>query len=696
MITLEINGRRVQVADDFRNLSPEDQQRVVESIVAQVDTQAQANDDIKALTDQAKAAYASGNDEEGKRLLVEASRVAQDSGMAPEGFIADPRTGGMLDIRSDPTLPEGSAVSAGFGAMQGLGYNLGDEAIGGMAALAGQDPRFAMESAREVQRRAQENDPLLYGAANVGGAVASSLTAGKALGLGPAMTGTTGQRAVAGGLLGGVEGAASGFGAGENANERMTGAGTYGALGLGLGVGAPYVLKGIGQAWDAAVAGPVASMRSAPSEIRASQALRKALERSGMSADDIDAAIARAASEGQPMYTVADALGNPGQRMLSGIARTPNDARKEIVDFLTTRQDGQGNRIAGFLTDALDAPDTAAQRAASLTAARDTAADTAYSAARQGAGPVNLTPTIETIDDLLNRNPILGESALGNTEIGNRLLKLRGQMQAGGEQLIDFDRVLNLKQDLGVTIQGLRSSGKSIPPQLAKVYGELDSALEAASDGYRAANDGFAKASRAIDAVDAGAASASSRARYQDVADQYTALGKVSEEAKNAFRAGRADTEIARIDAAAPGVNKARPLLSEKSSQELGMMANDPRLLADRIAREQTMFETGATALGGSKTADNLADIADVQAFDYGPVVNALTGNFRAAAMQMGPTVLNAMQGRNTATRELIARALLGSDMKRAIAPALAAEVKAGPRRAVVEAIVRGLPRPTN
>lgn len=663
---------------------------------AEVANAAGPQEAIAALTDQAKAAYAAGNDEEGKRLLVEASRVAQDSGMSPEGFIADPRTGGMLDIRSDPTLPEGGAVSTGFGAMQGLGYNLGDELIGGMAAATGQDPRFFTESAREVQRRAQENDPLLYGTANVGGAVASSLAAGKALGLGPLMTGTTGQRAVAGGLLGAGEGFVSGFGAGEGLEDRLINASVYGGLGMVLGGAAPYVLKGAENAWDAAVAGPVASMRSSPSEVRASQALRTALERSGMTADEIDVAIAKAAAEGQPMYTVADALGNPGQRMLSGIARTPNDARKEIVDFLTTRQDGQGNRIAGFLTEALDAPDTAAQRTASLTAARKAAADPAYEAARIGAGPVNLTPTIETIDDLLNRNPILGESALDSTEIGKRLLKLRGQMQAGDEQLIDFDSVLNIKQDLGGIIQGLKSGGKSVPPQFAKVYGELDKALELASDGYRAANDDFARASRAIEAVDLGKASASSRARYQDVADQYTALGGISNDAVNAFRAGRADTEIARIDAAAPGVNKARPLLSEKSSQELGMMANDPRLLADRIAREQTMFETGATALGGSKTADNLADIADVQAFDYGPVVNALTGNFRAAAMQLGPTILNAMQGRNTATREMIARALLGSDVTRALAPALAAEAKAGPRRAIVEAIVRGLPRPTN
>jgi transcriptional regulatory protein LevR len=122
-------------------------------------------------------------------------------------------------------------------------------------------------------------------------------------------------------------------------------------------------------------------------------------------------------------------------------------------------------------------------------------------------------------------------------------------------------------------------------------------------------------------------------------------------------------------------------------------MANDPALLQRNLGRERTMFETGATAMGGSKTADNLADIADVEQFDYGLIANLLS-NPKVAAAQAIPTILNVAQGRNTATRAQIAQMLLGRDMKSAIAPALAAETRAGPRRAIMEAIVRGLPRP--
>lgn len=655
----------------------------------------------KALTDQAMAAYSAGDDAEGKRLLVEATRAAQDAGMMPEGIVADPQTGGTLDLRADPTIPEGQAASAGFGLMQGLGYNFGDELIGGMAAATGQDPRFYTERARETQRRAQENDPLTYGAANIGGAVASSLTAGKALGLGPALTGTTGQRAVAGALLGAGEGVASGFGGGEGLNDRLTGAAAYGAGGLALGAAAPYVLKGAGQVWDKVVSGPIASMRSAPSAVRASDAVNTALKRSGMTADEVDDLLRQAEMEGQGVFTLADALGNSGQRMLAGVARQPGDARQGIVDTLMRRQEGQGGRVAGFLVDQLDAPDTALQRSATLTAARDATADTAYSAARGNAAPVDVRGALGVIDARLGPMQGMGVAddgiAATLSRYRNRLAAPNPQAPNTSVELSDFDRVLMLKQEIGDDIgAAVRAGRNNEARELGKVKDALDAALEDASKGYRAANDGFAKATRAIEAVDAGKASASSRMRPQDVADQYTRLGSVSPEATDAFRAGRADTEIARIDAAAPGVNKVRSLLSDKSLADLGLMANDPATLNRQLGREDTMFRTTQAATGGSMTADNLADAADIEKFNYGLLANLLTGNWKTAAAQAGPTILNSLQGRNTATRDLIAKMLLDKNIRGAIAPALAAEAKAGPRRAIVEALVRGLPRPTN
>lgn len=657
---------------------------------------------IKELVAQAQAAYAAGNDAEGKRLLTEASRISVDSGMAPEGFTADPRTGGMIDLRRDPTLNMNGAQSLAFGAMQGLGYNFGDELIGGMAGAAnalgfgdGTDARFATESAREMDRRAQENPLAYYGGMILGG-VGSSLAVGKALGLGNMMQGTTAQRAVVGAGLGGIEGGLSGAGGGETADERLSGALTYGTLGTVLGGATPYVLRGIGNLWDKAVAGPIASMRSAPSEIRASRALETALRRSGMSADEVDAALMAAAREGQPEYLVADALGYSGQRMLAGVARTPGDTRQQIADTLMRRQEGQGGRIAGFLAEQLGAPDTAAQRTASLTAARKAAADAAYDAARGNAAPVDIRGVLNVIDDRLN--PMSG-MGVADDGIGAKFASIRNRLVASkppegmtAVELADFDRLLNLKQEIGDEIgAAIRAGRNNEARELGKIHSALDSALEAASDGYRAANDDFAKASRVIDAVDDGKASASSRMRSQDVVRQYA---KLPPEAQSAFRAGRADVEIARIDAAAPGVNKARPLLADKATTDLGAMVDDPALLSRRLGREDTMFRTTQAATGGSMTADNLADAAEMEAFNYGPLANLLTGNWKTAASQIGPAILNTMQGRNTATRDLIAKMLLDRNIKGALAPALTAEKAAGPRRAMIEALVRSGMRP--
>lgn len=217
---------------------------------------------MKALVEQAQAAYAAGDDATGKRLLTEASRLSVDSGMAPEGMVADPRTGGMIDMRRDPSLDMGAGKSAAFGAMQGLGFNAGDEAIGalagGMDALGlggGVDARFATEQAREMERRAQEGNPAAYYGGLIPGAVASSLSGAKALGLAKAPA-TVPAAMTQGATLGGIEGALAGAGGAEGGlMERGEAALWNGALGAGIGgTVAPLMGAGIQKIADSRAA----------------------------------------------------------------------------------------------------------------------------------------------------------------------------------------------------------------------------------------------------------------------------------------------------------------------------------------------------------------------------------------------------------------------------------------------------------
>lgn len=248
---------------------------------------AAAPSEADLITDQAMAAFAAGDDAGGKRLLTEANRAAIAAGAVPEGFVADPRTGGFSDIQNDPSLDMGTIPSLGFGAMQGLGFNFGDEAIGKLEAVTGGDEQFAVERAREMDRRAQE-DPWAYYGGYVPGAVASSLSLGKATGLATPSATVPGVMAK-GASLGAIEGGMAGAGAGEGgmadrAEGALWGAGLGAALG---GVVAPAIGAGVNKLsqWNATRKTIADAIKGAPTtaELRAAgNAAYKAVDDAGV------------------------------------------------------------------------------------------------------------------------------------------------------------------------------------------------------------------------------------------------------------------------------------------------------------------------------------------------------------------------------------------------------------------------------
>lgn len=611
------------------------------------------------------------------------------------------------------------------GAAQGGTFGFGDEIVAGLHALSPNDTYdAALKRTRGLLDASRRDHPVAaYGGEIVGGAAAGGVATA------PIMRGATGVASAAGrgAVAGGLEGFGYGLGSGEG-DDRLNNAVRGAGIGAGVGFAAPLVIAGGRTAIDA-VSNPVSSALNIARPTQASRAIEKAITRSGKSADDVSTALTRAASEGQPMYGIADELGPAGQRMLSGTARQPGEARQIISDALTQRQSGQGNRLAGFLADGLDATDTAAMRRTAMETARGKVAGKLYDAARTGAGPVDVRGALAAIDDRIGG---MQGSGVAGDGIDGALARFRGRLaaknpasssipgstgvSAGGAgktavELSDFSRVLGVKQDVDDAIGvAVRAGRNNEARELGKLKAALDQALEGASAGYRTANDEFAKASRAIEAIDAGKAATSARARTDDVLAQYSGLPQRPrganavvpydapeamamrarlDDPRAAFRSGYADPLIARIDGSAPGVNKARPLLSEKTTTELGAMAKDPARLRGQIGRENTMFETANAALGGSRTADNLADISDVNGLSGNMLLNLLTGNWKAAATQAGDKALSALTGRGEATRELIAKALLSNDVQAALAPALAAAKTTAERSRILEALAR-------
>lgn len=490
-----------------------------------------------------------------------------------------------------------------------------------------------------------------------------------------------------GSATGAVEGAVYGAGTADGGDiaQNMKENALIGGL---VGAAAPAALAGVGAAAKA-VWNPIQSMLNIPSATRASSAVEKVMRRAGMTADDVTAALRTAASEGQPMFNMADALGSAGQRAMAGVARQPGDARQIIAEALMRRQGGQSDRISAFLADALDAGDTAAKRGADMADEIRKKAKAGYDAAAASAAPVDVRPVVASLDDTINQ---MRGSGINPPRVVSVFDDLRGKLAgatAKGEPttLSDYKSVLALWREVKDDIdKAFRAGDGSLGEALKPIRDQLEEALSVAAPGFRAANAEYRAGKAALGALEDGKAAASPRVRADDTVGRVAGLNDAE---KRAFAAGYADPLIGRVESAAPGVNKARPLSNEKTKAELAALAKDPALLERQVARENAMFETNVAALGGSKTADNLADIADTQAMSASVIGNLLTGNWGSAGRQLADKLVSGATGSNEATRKLIAEALLSQQPQKALAAIQDWRAVKDPIRKIIESLAR-------
>lgn len=634
-----------------------------------------------------------------------------------QGFPVQPQGGSSTNSPAVADLGQGLNAALA-GAANGASLGFADEGLGlagGISSMVqgnGYLPGYqaARDDVRAGMGQARTANPMEFGAGGIAGSLVPAIAAAP-YATGASLLGTSARGAALGALEGGLAGAGNADGEGI-----IPSAGRGALIGGAIGGLAPAAVA-LAKAGliDVPVAGVDAIIGRA-NQGKAARAVGGALRSSGKTRQDIASALAAASSEGQPMYGVMDALGTAGQRQASGIARAGGDAGTEIADFLSKRQAGQGDRVGSFVEDAFGfrgrptpQPGTniipqgykftensaqvlakpqrsAADLTNNLTIARSNSADVAYDASRSNAAPVNLNDAIATIDNLTKRDPILGDSALADTVIGKRLKALRAQMTNGKQQLIDFDSVLNIKQDMFSTMEGLRKAGKTVPKELSDVYGALDSALETSSDMYRIANDQFRSASKVIGAVDEGAMMAN-RGR---AADNVPAFQAMNPDMQGSARVGYGDTLLNALERnQSPTANKAKPLIqSQKRAAEAEAMALQPDLYARRLGRESDMWETQNRALGGSRTADNQQDIAGLAGGALGAARSAASMNLGDAVSKIAGLLAPIAKIQTPATRQLIARALMSNDMG-ILTPLIKREAIGKGASRVIEALVR-------
>jgi hypothetical protein len=599
MTTLDINGQHVTVDDSFLSLSPDQQQATVDHIASQLGPKA------PELYTQA-----------GER----ASGVAALRGIPIVGAYADKLA---------------AAINAGAQPFTETGLSHADNFSDRMAENEKtiKDTTDAFEKANPIGTTVGKM--VLGGAAMVPAVAAAPELLGA--------TGGLGTRMVAGGLSNAALGGAD---AAIRNGDPVSGA-IVGGL---IGAGAPAAEAALSPFTSAVMA------HIRPQAVAERQVARAVAE-SGRPTADIASDVTTAAAEGQPQFTLADALGNSGQRMLSTVARAPGEGRTAVVDALNSRQAGQGDRIIDALEQGFGSRMTPAQLESNMTAARGAQADAEYGAVRNDAAPVDLSAALDHIDQTLSPgvHSFAGSSNIANDSVESALQGFRNRITDGQSMLSDFTATQRLRGDLSDAVQRAVRAGEGNKARLlGGVLRQVDTAMENASAGHLAANRNFSQASRDIEAIGQGR-QAAGRGRTADVLSDFNSL---QPRGQQAFRTGFVDPLIAKVDASAPGVNKARPLLNDRFRDIADATAPGAPLLQRQLGREQTMFETRNQALGGSRTMDN---INDHEALGINPstVMHAATGNWTGAIGSMIHAGVRGITGNTPAVRKAVADILL-------------------------------------
>lgn len=506
---------------------------------------------------------------------------------------------------------------------------------------------LALDESRKNTGALGAGAEILGGGVSGAGLASGGLTAARFLAPEAGLLARTGASAADAAGLGAFSGAMEGNGLAERGMNALKG----GLLGGALGGATPAALSLLG-----AAASPIVSnirARFNPEGFARSQVARGVSE-SGLTPQQITDQVRQAANEGQGMFTVADAMGNAGQRMLSTTARAPGQARTDVVNFLEGRQGGQGRRISNALAEGFDSPQTAAQTEARLTNARNAAADTEYGAIRSDAQPVDVSNVLARIDSHVAPYGV-PHDVTSPDSITGALIGIRRQLANRNGSANDFNLVQRVRQEAADMAQTARQSGQGNRARLlGQVVRELDTSLENSSAGYQQANRNFAQATRDIEAVQAGR-DAAMRGRTEDTIPTFQALGQ---NGQAAYRAGYVDPLISSTQGAAFGVNKARPLINDAFQAEAGIMAPGNALMQRRIGRENTMFQTRNAATGNSKTAENLADDA-AMGVDPSLIGHVLSGNWSGALRSVLASGSNALSGNTPAVRQAVADMLM-------------------------------------
>ena len=550
------------------------------------------------------------------------------------------------------------------------------------------DPRegYNYAKAREdlIMKKSRDDTGLLGtgvealgGAVTAGGLAQKGYTAARFIPEGL----SKGRAFLAGSAAAGADAAAiggfSGAMEGNGLAERATNAGIGAAVGGGVGAATPGVLYAA-----KLLATPVISQiaaRTNPQQYAEAQ-IARAISEGKTTPQEVELALLHAQNEEQGVFTVADALGNPGQRMLSTVARSPGEGRTKVVDALNSRQGDQGRRLTGAFQEAFDSPQTAEQTRAGLVKQANAEADVNYAPVKAETQPIDVSQPVAIANkaispaadnlavaqgavptDLAARSGIeKSESALRDP-IGRAVSEARSYLAAPTLTSSNVGKAFRAKTNIDQMIaKAAENKQGALVAELTPIRDALDEQLARSSSNYSKARDAYKGRQKTIEALDKGKEIGSKQGRPEDAIDQFNPLDA---EGKQAFRAGYVDPQISQIRNSAFGTDKARPFSSDAVKQEIEAFAVPGRseALMRKLDRENVMTQTRNHSLSGSKTVENLNDDSAMSVAPevLGVAKSIISGNFGGAVKSALAAGSNFFSGNTPAVRNEVAKILL-------------------------------------
>lgn len=563
-------------------------------------------------------------------------------------------------------------------ANRGLTFGLSDKLEAAMLAgghklglkspydVAGADDSFSeayhknLDAIRHEGEKFSETNPVAAKAAEVAGAVGSvaSLPSRGAL----AVSGLL-PKIAEGAKVGGAAGGLAGFG-GSN-DQSLTG--DLAATGVGAATGAG--IGGVGGAVADRVVAPIynwIARRVSPEavESQAVQAIARRMTQDakagGPTAQDMLDLMIAAPEKPQALVDVA----GENVRAFGGkLARQPGEARQIARDFLNQRDVEAGPRIASDVNQGISAGGSAYDTNEALMSARSAAARPQYDAAfqqqqvwsprlqnfiddpvmRQG---LRRGMELERIDSVTHNRPFdptqmgVDLDAEGNIQFRDvPNMRVLDAGKRGLDALIADERnpVTGRLSQRGVSLDQFRRA----------YLGELDSLDKTGT--YAAARAAWAGPSASMDAIRAG--QAVFNRRPEEIAAEVARLQQHSPGDLEFYRLGAADAIKEKIAKTGMGGDEAKRLIGNRYTQQqlrpLFASQREYDRFIDAATSENRMFETRQKLIGGSQTAERLAEDTAPE----GAAGHALRGAVALAEGAPGAAGLSFMKSLGSMTR---------------------------------------------